>query len=139
MATPSIVAARLALRDGDLHRAESLTSQIGAADLEALTLRSEILFLCGHSQRAAELSADVLLRIERNDGLRAQAFFVAGACAWELGDGRAGAEMLERAEGPRGGLGSFPGSLTVLERSDAECRITSLPLWHAVRSRSSEW
>src|SRR5438128_655333 len=69
-----------------------------SSDLEASTLRSEVLLLAGHPERAASLSVNLLPALTDSESLKAHALFVAGASSWELGDERKGMEYLERAE-----------------------------------------
>ena len=98
MAHQNLAAARLALSIGDLREAESLLANPSASDLEALALRNEVVFLRGYLSRAAALSNELLSKTSDREDLRAHALFVAGSCAWELGDERAGRERLEKAE-----------------------------------------
>jgi DNA-binding NtrC family response regulator/tetratricopeptide (TPR) repeat protein len=84
-------------------------------------LRSEILLLRGYSDRAASLSVDLLPRLTENENLKAQALFVLGVCAWELGDERKALDRLEKAEAQARNCGNWSlvsrVRLQILERS----------------------
>ena len=123
MSNQATAAALQAVREGDLRRADILTSQVGSSDLSTLALRCEILFLSGYSDRASALSTELLPRLADRQDLRAQVLFILGACAWELGDEKRGRERLEKAEVHAKACGNWPlvsrVRLQILERSSS--------------------
>ena len=93
----TLAAARAALSEGDLRRAESLLASSSVSDFDAAALRCEVLFARGAVQAARSLASDLARRLPPKSNAAVTALFILGECALELGEEVIGKELLSNA------------------------------------------